>query len=117
MVVHMYIFLLVGNFPGCLWGGPGFEVDFCLEPCIHSGSTRGFLFGSVKKSVGNLPGHKSACGEPPANRMTGLHILSTVRLSGPLWASLAFLGLSLPAIPQAASQPAKRVTGSLVACT
>ena len=46
------VVLLVGNFPGCLWGGPWFEVDFCLEPCIHSGSTWGFPFGSVKKSVG-----------------------------------------------------------------
>ena len=47
---------------------------------------------------------KSACGEPPAKRMTGLFYLSTFRLSGPLWASL---GLSQPASPPT-SQPANQ---------
>ncbi len=31
----------------------------------------GFLLGSIQKSVENLPGCKSACGEPPAKRMKG----------------------------------------------
>ena len=47
------------------------------------------LLGTLVKSVGSLPGRKSACGEPPAKRMTGLFY--------PRSASLG---------PQPASQPA-----------
>ena len=71
-----------------MWGGPGFEVDFCLEAYIHtySGSPRGFLLGSREKSVGSLPGRKSASGEPPAKHITGLFY--------PRSASVGFSGLS-----------------------
>ena len=92
-----YIILLVGNFPGCLWGGPGFEVDFCLEPkfIVVRG---GFLWGSIKKSVGSLPGRESACGSFQPNAWQACSIPVP-----PLWASLGLsLGLSGP---QPASQP------------
>ena len=67
--------------------------------------------------------HEEICGEPPwsyiclwgaSSQAHDRLVLSTLRLYGPLWASLAFLSLNQPAIPKAASQPAKRVTGSLV---
>jgi len=50
--------LLVGSLPGrnsacgeppwsyfCLWGDPGFEVDFCLEPFVRRGSLWGLPLG------------------------------------------------------------------------
>ena len=78
----------------------------------------------------NLPGSNSACGEAlgltwisvwnTVNICTGslwgilwgsTHMCVTLRLSGPLWASLGFS--QQPASPPA-SQPPKRRTGSLV---
>ena len=49
----------------------------------------GFLWGSIQKSVGSLPGRESSCGVPTAKRMTGLFCprSASLGLSGPLWAS------------------------------
>ena len=73
----------------------------------------GFLSGSIctymKKSVGSLPGRKSACGEPPAKRMTGLFYprSASLGLFGPLWDSA-----SQPASPrQTTSQAQDRFPG------
>ncbi len=84
-----------------MWGGPGVDMDFCLEPYEHMYVV--VVWGSthmcVRISVGSLPGRKSACGEPPAKRRTGL-----------FYPRSAFLGLSgpQPAASQPPSQPASQ---------
>ena len=64
----------------------------------------------VEIFVGNLPDYVKICLWGASTQAHDRLVLSTLRLSGPLWASL---GLSQPASPPA-SQPAKRRTGSLV---
>ena len=56
--------------------------------------------GYIEKSLGGLPGRKSASGELPAKRMAGLFYprSASLGLSGPLWASASQ--------PKPASQPA-----------
>ena len=118
----LVVILLVGRPPGrnsaCRLVAHNFaceELPWLLvgRPWVCSGflfgSPRGFLFGFVRKET---------CGEPPwsqiclwgaSSQARDRLVLSTLRLSGPLWASL---GLSQPA-SQPPSQPASQAQDRL----
>ena len=79
---------------------------------VFCGASSGVPY--AKKYVGNLPVCKSACGEPPAKRMTGLfyprsaslglsgpmYVCMYLALSGPFWASASQPASQLPSQPE-----------------
>ena len=85
----------------------------------------GFLSGSIKKSVGNLPGRKSACGEPPAKRMTGSLVVcysTSQPANQPAWqapgcnSACGYIGSVVAILFVAASLVVILLVGSLPGC-